>query len=84
MIKGGHVRNKNEIDHELVQIAKDLISLRFKKDKHHIASALRTTDGKVYRELISDYSPSAKVIINRNGKIVSVPVMDLLPDKYKR
>lgn len=35
------------------------------------------------RELISDYSPEAKVILGRNGMQVSVPVLELLPQKYK-
>ncbi len=36
------------------------------------------------RELISDYSPDAYVIILRSGQPVSVPVSELLPDKYSR
>ena len=36
------------------------------------------------RELISDYSPEACVVILRSGQPVSVPVMELLPDKYSR
>ena len=36
------------------------------------------------RELISDFSPDAYVIILRSGQPVSVPVLDLLPDKYSR
>ncbi|MCJ7566935.1 MAG: cytidine deaminase [Anaerolineales bacterium] len=36
------------------------------------------------RELISDYSPEACVVILRSGQPVSVPVMELLPDKYNR
>jgi cytidine deaminase len=36
------------------------------------------------RELISDYSPTARVIIPRSGQHVSVPVAELLPDKYQR
>lgn len=36
------------------------------------------------RELISDYSPDAKILIIRNGNIITVPVMALLPDKYTR
>jgi len=34
------------------------------------------------RELISDYAPSAKVIIPDNGQPRAVPVSDLLPHKY--
>lgn len=36
------------------------------------------------RELISDYSPEACVVIQRSGEPVNVPVMELLPDKYGR
>lgn len=36
------------------------------------------------RELISDYSPEACVVILRSGGPVNVPVMELLPDKYNR
>ena len=36
------------------------------------------------RELISDFSPDAYVIILRSGQPVSVPVLELLPDKYSR
>lgn len=36
------------------------------------------------RELIGDYSPAARVIIPRSGQHVSVPVAELLPDKYQR
>ena len=36
------------------------------------------------RELISDYSPEACVIVLRSGQPMSVPVMELLPDKYNR
>ncbi len=36
------------------------------------------------RELISDYSPEACVVIPRSGEPVNVPVMELLPDKYSR
>ncbi len=122
-------------DIELIEIARDLISRRFKEDYHHIAAALRTTSGKVFtgvhveayigritvcgeaiaigaaatggdtdidtivavnelgaivspcgmcRELISDYSPNAKVIIDRKGQPTAVDVSELLPDKYTR
>lgn len=124
-----------EKDEALIAIAKDLISKRFKEDRHHIAAALRTTSGKVFtgvhieayigritvcgeaiaigaaatggdteidtivavnelgaivspcgmcRELISDYSAQAKVIIVRKGQLVKVGVSELLPDKYSR
>ena len=36
------------------------------------------------RELISDYSDTAKVIIARQGKLIKVDVSELLPDKYSR
>jgi len=36
------------------------------------------------RELISDYSPEAYVVIVRSGQPVSVSIMELLPDKYAR
>ena len=36
------------------------------------------------RELISDYAKDARVIIERDGEPVIVPVSDLLPDKYSR
>ena len=36
------------------------------------------------RELISDYSSTATVIIARGGQPVAVPVAELLPDKYQR
>ena len=36
------------------------------------------------RELIGDYSPKARVIISRGGQHISVPVTELLPDKYRR
>ena len=36
------------------------------------------------RELISDYSPDAKVIIpSRQDEVVIVPILDLLPNKYE-
>jgi len=35
-----------EKDKALIEIAKDLISKRYKEDRHHIAAALRTTSGK--------------------------------------
>ncbi|MDD5655852.1 MAG: cytidine deaminase [Elusimicrobia bacterium] len=34
------------------------------------------------RELISDYSPDASVILETDGKIRCVPILDLLPEKY--
>jgi cytidine deaminase len=36
------------------------------------------------RELISDYSPEAYVVVLRTWQPVNVPVMELLPDKYSR
>ena len=36
------------------------------------------------RELISDYSPEACVVVLRSGQPANVPVMELLPDKYSR
>jgi len=36
------------------------------------------------REMISDYSPAAKVIIVREGQASPVPVLELLPEKYHR
>ncbi len=36
------------------------------------------------RELISDYSPEACVVILRSSEPVNVPVKELLPDKYSR
>ena len=35
------------------------------------------------RELISDYSPSAQVIVPAGGKTEVVPVAELLPNKYR-
>lgn len=128
-------KNMKEEDKVLIEIAKDLISKRYKEDHHHIAAALRTTSGKIFtgvhveayigritlcgeaiaigaaatggdtdidtivavnelgaivspcgmcRELISDYSPNAKVIIDRKGQPTAVDVSELLPDKYTR
>ncbi len=124
-----------EADKILIKIARDLISERYKEDRHHIAAALRTTSGKIFtgvhieayigritvcgeaiaigaaatggdteietivavnelgtivspcgmcRELISDYSSKAKVIIARQGQLIKVAVSELLPDKYSR
>ena len=36
------------------------------------------------REMISDYSPEANVIILRSGQPENVPIIGLLPDKYSR
>ena len=123
------------VDEELINVARELIAARFKEGSHHIAAALHTTSGRIYkgvhleayvgriavcaeaiaigaaatagdtsietivavnelgeivspcgmcRELISDYSPEACVVILRSGQPVSVPVMELLPDKYSR
>ena len=36
------------------------------------------------RELISDYAPGARVIVARHGEPVTVPVLELLPEKYSR
>ena len=36
------------------------------------------------RELIGDYSPTAAVIVMRSEELVSVPIAELLPDKYRR
>jgi len=47
-------------------------------------------DGKIVspcgmcRELISDYSPNATVIILKDGEPCLVPVSDLIPEKYQR
>ena len=122
-----------DVDHKLLDVARELIAARFKKGCHHIAAALRTTSGEIYsgvhveanvgritvcaeaialgaaatagdtsietvvavnelgeivspcgmcRELISDYSPEARVVILRSGEPVNVPVKELLPDKY--
>ncbi|MBI9044095.1 MAG: cytidine deaminase [Anaerolineaceae bacterium] len=122
-------------DMALVNLAKDLISKRFKENYHHIAAALRTTSGKIFtgvhveayigriticgeavaigaaatggdtqidtivavnelgtvvspcgmcRELISDYSKDANVIVTRNGALETIPILELLPDKYVR
>ena len=38
----------SKIDGKLVKIAKDLIKKRFKENKHHIASALRTASGNIF------------------------------------
>ena len=35
------------------------------------------------RELISDYAPNASVIIQRDNRLLAVPILDLLPDKYR-
>lgn len=37
-----------EEDKVLIEIARDLISKRFKEDHHHIAAALRTISEKVF------------------------------------
>lgn len=125
----------DENDNKLIEIARELISKRFKEDYHHIAATLRTTSGNIFsgvhveayigritvcgeaiaigaaatggdteidtivavnelgeivspcgmcRELISDYSKNAKVIIVRDGKPVKVNISELLPDKYSR
>lgn len=36
------------------------------------------------RELISDYSSQANVIISREGQLVKLKISELLPDKYSR
>ena len=36
------------------------------------------------RELISDYAPSARVIIPDGSEPISVPISSLLPHKYRR
>ena len=36
------------------------------------------------RELISDYSPEACVVVLRSGQPMNVPAIELLPDKYSR
>lgn len=36
------------------------------------------------RELISDYTPDAFVILETEEGIIAVPVLDLLPEKYDR
>lgn len=36
------------------------------------------------REMISDYSPGALVILNIEDSLVKVPVLELLPHKYQR
>jgi len=47
-------------------------------------------DGKIVspcgmcREMISDYSPNAVVIIMREGHVSAVPISELLPEKYHR
>ena len=122
-------------DHNLIEIATDLIDRRFVEGHHHIAAALQTRSGRIFtgvhveayvgritlcaeavaigaaatdgdtdietivavnelgaivspcgmcRELISDYAPDAEVIITRAREPVSVPVLELLPDKYVR
>ncbi len=35
------------------------------------------------RELVYDYAPNAKFILNHNGEYVLVPVAELLPRKYR-
>lgn len=34
------------------------------------------------RELLLDYAPHASIIVKRNGALSSIPLADLLPDKY--
>ncbi len=36
------------VDEELINVARELIAARFKQGYHHIASALRTTSGRIY------------------------------------
>lgn len=37
------------------------------------------------RELIADYSPSAKVLVaDANGRVHPLPIAELLPEKYRR
>ncbi|MBI5725779.1 MAG: cytidine deaminase [Planctomycetes bacterium] len=38
----------------------------------------------ICRELISDFSPQARVIVNDGKRLLAVPIADLLPMKYRR
>jgi len=38
----------------------------------------------ICRELISDYSPEAKIIVEEENELKAVLVSDLLPQKYRR
>lgn len=38
----------------------------------------------ICRELITDYAPTARVLIPGNGEVVAVSVGELLPNRYRR
>ena len=37
------------VDEELINVARELIAARFKEGSHHIAAALHTTSGRIYK-----------------------------------
>ena len=130
-------------DRELLRIAQDLLAHVWTDNRHQVATALRTLDGKIYtgvhiegscrrssicaegvaigtargglpadaplhfdavvsvqikpagqfriiapcgvcRELISDYSPDARVWLTGEEGILAMPALDLLPHKTRR
>ena len=130
-------------DRELLSIAQDLLGRVWTDNRHQVATALRTLDGRIYtgvhvegscrrssicaegvamgtargglppdaplhleaivsvqikpagqfriiapcgvcRELISDYSPDARVWLTGDTGIISIAALDLLPHKTRR
>lgn len=132
-----------EIDQMLIKAAEEIITKYYKYGRHHLGTALLTTDGKIYtalhletnvgrvavcgevaviskamsegseeidtivsvrhpkpdvaeaklsvvspcgicRELILDYGPGSKVILDIDGQVAKYQSTDLLPYKYRR
>ena len=130
-------------DRELLKIAEDLLGRLWTDNRHQVATALRTLDGKIYtgvhlegscrrssicaegvamgtargglpgdaplhldavvsvqikpvgqfriiapcgvcRELISDYSPDARIWLTGDTGIICMPALDMLPHKTRR
>ena len=130
-------------DRELLKIAEDLLGRVWTDNRHQVATALRTLDGKIYtgvhlegscrrssicaegvamgtargglpgdaplhldavvsvqikpvgqfriiapcgvcRELISDYSPDARIWLTGDTGIICMPALDMLPHKTRR
>jgi cytidine deaminase len=61
-----------------------IVAVKYQRDKNNKQVYKVVSPCGMCREIISDYDPDTRVIVENNGKLVKIGIMDLLPLKYKK
>lgn len=61
-----------------------IVSVRHPRPREETKDIKIVSPCGICREMLSDFAPDARIIIQRNGDILSTTSQNLLPEKYRR